>query len=238
MDESMKPITDKQLAIDLISPTAMTVDRVSFEPGSSKNGFYKGQFELPPFPDFGTWTIKAKLGGKLETYAISPIDVREFVLPTFGVEIVTGREYILPNDTQIDVTVSAKYVYGKAVDGIAGLEINVRKMGDVTDPKRVVTMGRIPLKDGIASFTVDIKKLVHDLGGQFPAEAVLELSSIVYESATEKEESGADDSVMFVNCPFKIDFKRSKSTYRKGITYYMQIQMLHANGKPAVECVV
>ncbi|KAH3898476.1 hypothetical protein DPMN_022709 [Dreissena polymorpha] len=78
MDESMRPIKDKQLAIKLISLTNMTVGRVNFEPGKSQNGFYNGEFELPAFPDFGTWTIKAKLGGKSETYAIAPIKVREF----------------------------------------------------------------------------------------------------------------------------------------------------------------
>ncbi|XP_052237839.1 complement C3-like [Dreissena polymorpha] len=148
MDESMRPIKDKQLAIELISPTNMTVSRLNFEPGKSlhASGFYKGEFELPPFPDFGTWTIKAKLGGKSETYAIAPIEVREFVLPTFGVEITTDTEkYILPNLDNIGVTVSATYVYGKTVEGIAGLEINIRKKGDVSDPKRVVTMGRVKL---------------------------------------------------------------------------------------------
>ncbi|XP_052260683.1 complement C3-like [Dreissena polymorpha] len=65
MDESMRPIKDKQLAIKLISLTNMTVGRVNFEPGKSQNGFYNGEFELPAFPDFGTWTIKAKLGGKI-----------------------------------------------------------------------------------------------------------------------------------------------------------------------------
>ncbi|KAH3752414.1 complement C3-like [Dreissena polymorpha] len=168
----------------------------------------------------------------LDTYAIAPIDVREFVLPTFGVEISTGREYILPNHTKIDVTVSAKYVYGKPVDGSAGLEINIRKKGDVSDPKRVLTIGRKPL-NGSADFEVPIAKLLQSFGGQFPADAVLELSSTVYESATGKEESGADDSVMFVNCPFKFDLSRSKTTYREGFYYYIQIKMLHANGQPA-----
>ena len=35
-----------------------------------------------------------------------------------------------------------RYFYGKAVKGIAGLDINVRKEGGVSDPERVVTMGR------------------------------------------------------------------------------------------------
>ncbi|XP_052224018.1 complement C5-like [Dreissena polymorpha] len=233
MDESMKPIKDKQLKIDLISPTGQTVGRATFDPGKSNNGFYRGKFQLPPLTDSGTWTIKAKLGGKLETYAIAPIEVREFVLPTFGVEISTRRDYILPNETNMDVTVSAKYFYGKAVEGIAGLDINVRKEGGVSDPERVVTMGRHSLKDGNAFFVVNITKIVQGLGGQFPADAVLELSSRVYESATGKEESRVDDSLMFVECPFKFDFSRSKTTYRKGIAHYMQINMLYANGKPA-----
>ncbi|KAH3826627.1 hypothetical protein DPMN_128536 [Dreissena polymorpha] len=77
-----------------------------------------------------------------------------------------------------------------AVEGNAGLEINVRKKGDVSDPNRVLTMGRQ-------------QRL---------------------RAATGKEESGADDSVMFVNCPFKFDLSRSKTTYRKGFAYNMQLR--------------
>ncbi|XP_052214423.1 complement C5-like [Dreissena polymorpha] len=237
MDEYLKPMKNTQLEIDLIkldfqTPEDITVGRVSV--GNSLNGFYRGDFQLPPFPEFGTWTIKAKLGGKLETYAIAPIEVREFVVPTFGVTIASSRQYILNRSMDpLEVTVDAKYVYGKTVDGSAELDINIRKKGDISEPSTVVTMNRQKLQNGKAHFVIDIKELVKGHGGQFPAGALLELTSRVYESATGKEELGSDDSVMFVNCPFRFDLSRSKTTYRKGITYYMQIMMLHANGNPA-----
>ena len=45
----------------------MTVARNICAPGKIKgdNPFCRVFFDLPPFPDFGTWTIKAQFGGKV-----------------------------------------------------------------------------------------------------------------------------------------------------------------------------
>ncbi|KAH3751678.1 hypothetical protein DPMN_186247, partial [Dreissena polymorpha] len=72
----MKPVKNKSLEIDLINPSNKAVGRNS--PETSNNGFYRCDFELPLFPEIGTWTIKAKFGDMLETYAIAPIDVSKF----------------------------------------------------------------------------------------------------------------------------------------------------------------
>ncbi|KAH3770835.1 complement C3-like [Dreissena polymorpha] len=232
MDENMKPVKNKYLEIDLINPSNMAVGRKPFPPGSSINGFYRCDFELPPFPEIGTWTIKAKFGDMLETYAIAPIDVREFVLPTFGIHLETTPAYILPTDDTVSVAITAMYVYGKAVDGTARLLFDIRREGEVSNNKTIFTMENVLQlsSTGTAQFTIDIKSLKANKGGSFPAGGVLELSATVHESATGKEESEFDDSVKFVRAPYIFDLSRSKTTFRKGSIYYLQVLALNVLG--------
>lgn len=79
------------------------------------------------------------------------------------------------------------------------------------------------MSNGKASFVVELDQL-NDDEGEFSFEnAVLELTSTVVESATGKEESGSDHSVTFVKCPFNFDLSRSKTTYRTGFPYFLQV---------------
>ncbi|KAH3898472.1 hypothetical protein DPMN_022705 [Dreissena polymorpha] len=107
MDEAMNPIKHNRLEIDLINPLNRTVDRVTLKPGK-KNGIYRWKFEFPSVVDFGTWTIIARIGGMFETWGVFSIEVREFVLPTFGVTITPSRTYILPSDDTILVVVTSE----------------------------------------------------------------------------------------------------------------------------------
>ncbi|XP_052262579.1 complement C4-B-like [Dreissena polymorpha] len=132
-------------------------------------------------------------------------------------------------------TSMVRYVYGKEVEATVGLDVGVRKTGNISEPDRgrSVTMARQQLKNGKASFVVELDKLNNDQEAFAVENAVLVLTSTVVESATGKEESSSDHSVTFVKYPFKFDLSRSKKTYRSGVPYFLQVDMLYPNGTPA-----
>ncbi|WAR23930.1 CO3-like protein, partial [Mya arenaria] len=96
MDESLKPIRDQNLYIDIRTPSSdiasyeevIALDRKTFS--GSMNGFYRHKFPLPPYPHIGEWTVKAYLAGMYDTETIVPFEVKEFVLPTF--EVCTRKD--------------------------------------------------------------------------------------------------------------------------------------------------
>ncbi|WAR21470.1 CO3-like protein [Mya arenaria] len=233
MEESLKPVKSELVNIEILAPNeTKSVGRLSCS--GTKGGFCRKHMTLPPYPTFGEWTIRATMGGKYDTTTVVPFEVKEFVVPTFGVSITTSRDYILDKTSSIEVTVDATYVYGKKVEGNAGLKVNIAYIGSMDNQKEMIT-ARKDLINGVAAFTVKIPELRANYGPDFPDGARLMLEANVYEEATGKEETEYDDSILFTKSPFKFDFSRSKKSYRPGMTYYLQIDMSYSNGRPAVE---
>ncbi|XP_052774665.1 complement C5-like [Mya arenaria] len=239
MDESLKPILDQNVYIDIRTPSSdvaggaevMTVDRKTFT--GSKTGFYRHKFSLPPYPQIGEWTIRAYLPGKYDTETIVPFEVKEFVLPTFGVKITSSDEYILEDMEEVKVKIDATYVYGKKVQGSAGLQFSI--VEDNGAKNEVFTKTRNDLINGLTEFTIDVGDLIDARGGGFPENARLLLEADVIEDATGKEEKSSEDFLVFTKSPFRFDLSRSKNTYRPGMSYYLKIDMTFVNGRTAAK---
>jgi len=71
---------------------------------------------------------------------------------------------------------------------------------------------------------VNVKGLINHHGGVFPAGGRLVLEAEVMEEATGKTEDGFSDDVVFTDSPFVIDLSRSKTTFRPGMRYYLQVK--------------
>ncbi|XP_060597411.1 complement C3-like [Ruditapes philippinarum] len=235
LDESLKRVSGDQwqIHLDIVSPSNLTLGRRVFT-STSSSGFYQNAFSLPPYPEIGTWTARAFYGGHYETVARSQFQIEEYVLPTFGVTIDVSQQYILmnhPNDSKIDFTVIAKYVYGKPVAGKARLSFNVTYANGQSE--YLFSMDRKELERGMAEFSVNIvgseelRKLQYPDGGRLVAIAT------VFESATGKEENMYNDETVFAREPFIFKFTRSKRFFRPGMGYYLKVDLNMPNGVPA-----
>ncbi|XP_052774666.1 complement C3-like [Mya arenaria] len=237
MDESLKPIRDQNLYIDIRTPSSdiasyeevIALDRKTFS--GSMNGFYRHKFPLPPYPHIGEWTVKAYLAGMYDTETIVPFEVKEFVLPTFEVKITSKEAYILENKEDIKVTVAARYVHGKMVQGSAGLQFRI--VEDNGAQNDMFSKSRKNLINGLTEFTINVRALKNARGMYFPENARLLLEADVIEDATGKEEIASEDFLVFTKTPFRFDFSRSKKTFRTGMIYHLKIDMTYVNGRNA-----
>jgi len=73
---------------------------------------------------------------------------------------------------------------------------------------------------------VNLKALINHNGGLFPTGGRLVLEAEVTEEATGKTEDGYFDDVVFTDSPFVIDLSRSKTTFRPGLRYYLQVRII------------
>ncbi|XP_033873036.3 CD109 antigen-like [Acipenser ruthenus] len=98
-------------------------------------GVVSKEFQLSDNPPLGSWTIEATVDGVMSS---SPFIVAQYVLPKFEVEMRTQSIYYVPDMEDINGTVTAKYTYGKPVNGtltvtlslnayIEGMNINITK---------------------------------------------------------------------------------------------------------------
>ncbi|XP_052813514.1 ophiophagus venom factor-like isoform X2 [Mya arenaria] len=231
LDEGLRISTKKPVIIDIMDPSHTTaIDRANITEHTF--GFYKYKFTLPEYAENGEWTIKASYDSTLdasisdtqlfETTAVVQFEVREYVVPTFDVNISPSLPYILPDTKEINISVSAMYVYGKPVEGFAILTVNTEANNETTIKDR-------ELVKGFASFPLDISKLA----SPFPEGSRLRLKAQVTEDVTGKSEADTTDALMFVECPLKIEFSKSRLTYIVGRNYYLLIDVFWIDGTKA-----
>ncbi|XP_060581763.1 venom factor-like [Ruditapes philippinarum] len=238
LDESLKRVSGNQwqITMDIVSPSNLTLGRRVFT-NTKSSGFYQNAFSLPPYPEIGTWTARAFYGGQYETVARSFFQIEEYVLPTFGVTIDVSQPYILLNqskESKIDITVIAKYVYGKPVAGKARLSLNVTH--ESGENKYLLDMNRKDLEQGIAEFSI---KIGDNFGSEeekkelFPDGSRLLVIATVFESATGKEESTFNDATVFARQLYIFKFTRSKRYFRPGMKYFAKVDVYTPDGAPA-----
>ncbi|KAK1171930.1 CD109 antigen-like [Acipenser oxyrinchus oxyrinchus] len=109
-------------------------------------GVVSKEFQLSDNPPLGSWTIEATIDGVVSS---SPFIVAEYVLPKFEVEMRTQSIYCVQEKKDITGTVTAKYRYGKPVNGTLTLSAIIWEMKiNITKP--------IPI-NGSADFTFSYK---------------------------------------------------------------------------------
>ncbi|XP_053373562.1 venom factor-like [Mercenaria mercenaria] len=236
LDESLKKVSgDKwQLSLDIVSPSNLTLGRRVFTK-TKASGFYQNDFTLPPYPEIGMWTARAFYMGQFETIERALFQVKEYVLPTFGVSIDVSEPHLLESFTgTITITVKATYVYKKAVDGSARISLNITdSMGD---SQYLLDMDKKSLENGIGEFSVNISDIFATdalAGKDFPDGSRLLVVATVFESATGKEESSFHDDTVFATKPYIFKFTRSKRHFRPGMEYFVKVDVFTPNKQPA-----
>ncbi|XP_070508206.1 CD109 antigen-like [Chironomus tepperi] len=81
-----------------------------------RRGVYRQSLQLSDEPVLGNWMIHVKVDGK-DPETIKVFEVAKYVLPKFEVTVVTKSKIYYDHD--IIVSYSAKYTYGKDVEGSA-----------------------------------------------------------------------------------------------------------------------
>lgn len=82
---------------------------------SGKLGIISKLYELGPNPVYGDWTIDTHVKGVLTEE--KSFKVHKYVLPKYDVTINTASRYLIGSGGPINVNVTARYSYGKDVQG-------------------------------------------------------------------------------------------------------------------------
>ncbi|KAJ3614154.1 hypothetical protein NHX12_017730 [Muraenolepis orangiensis] len=76
-------------------------------------------FTLSDNANEGMWTVVAKFDHWPQNKFTAQFEVKKYVLPAFNVTLVPRSRYLSLDDTQLEVEVSARYLYGEPVQGTA-----------------------------------------------------------------------------------------------------------------------
>ncbi|XP_037051859.1 CD109 antigen-like [Bradysia coprophila] len=123
-------------------------------------GVFTSEIQLSELPILGTWQFKANIGKDSKTKSV---DVAEYVLPKFQVDIDCPTEFSVKDGT-IRAIIRSKYTYGKLVKGEAIIKVSQKSnFGYYGQPTGKIVGTKASI-NGKASVEFDIER---DLGIQF-----------------------------------------------------------------------
>uniref|UniRef100_A0A8C9QY15 Complement component c3b, tandem duplicate 2 n=1 Tax=Scleropages formosus TaxID=113540 RepID=A0A8C9QY15_SCLFO len=175
----------------------------------------------------GTWKITAKFDNSLQNKFSSEFEVRKYVLPAFNVTLTPKRSYFSVDDSELEVDVRARYLYGEPVKGFAyivfGVEVNKEKkrLPDTIQRVEDVTVLRM----------ADIKRdfaNIQDLVG-CPIYIKASVITSTGSDLVEAEMSG----IKIVESPFLITFRGTPRYFKPGLPFDMMVQVTHQDGSLA-----
>ncbi|XP_013387199.1 CD109 antigen-like [Lingula anatina] len=190
------------------------------------SGIVAGELALPTEPVLGNWRIKATVLGESTE---KNFEIKEYVLPKFEVT-PSLQSIILKTDTTFTGKVTAKYTYGKPVQGTVTIRA-VPTCCKIWDYK-----GRIGVEQdlsldpvtGEAPFTITIADLKN---GHSSLQGV-KIEANVTETLTGITLSG-ETSQQFVDSPYKIEWLlNSPSSFKPGLPYKGYVKVEYQDGMP------
>uniref|UniRef100_A0A0B7BJ94 NTR domain-containing protein n=1 Tax=Arion vulgaris TaxID=1028688 RepID=A0A0B7BJ94_9EUPU len=228
LDEGFRPVK-WPIQVDIQNPDGMTISRKVIE---TTNMFASDVMKIPENPVYGNWTVTAKFTNGLKTSGSVRFEVKEYVLPTFSVtfHIPDDRKVILPNDTNFNLAISAKYTYGKPVKGHVTVTFGLLWHGHVftVGKRRNMQLNTTGYTD--CSITSEELKLPVQTVW-FPNGGKLHMQASVTEAASGRVETSDDVSVVFSDHLYIIKFTRSSRYFKPGLPYVLEIDVFMANGQ-------
>ncbi|XP_058026959.1 A.superbus venom factor 1 [Ahaetulla prasina] len=228
MDHNMHRM-DKTVIVEFKTPQGIVVSSNPVNPSSTLIRPYN----LPELVSFGTWKAVAKYEHSTEESYTAYFDVREYVLPSFEVRLQPSEKFLyIDGNTNFHVSITARYLYGKKVEGVAFVLFGVKINGDKKSIPESLT--RIPIIDGDGEATLERHKLrsrfknLNDLVGH-----------TLYASVTVITESGSDmvvteqSGIHIVTSPYQIYFTKTPKYFKPGMPYELTVYVTNPDGSPA-----
>ncbi|XP_070794324.1 ophiophagus venom factor [Pituophis catenifer annectens] len=220
---------DKTVIVEFQTPQGIVVS------SNAVNSNMTRPYTLPELVSFGTWKVVTKYEHSPEESYTAYFDVREYVLPSFEVDLQPSEKFLyIDGNTNFHVFITARYLYGKKVEGVAFVLFGVKIDGDKKSiPESLM---RIPIIDGDGEATLERHKLrsrfqnLNDLVGH-----------TLYASVTVITESGSDmvvteqSGIHIVTSPYQIYFTKTPKYFKPGMPYELTVYVTNPDGSPAAD---
>lgn len=173
---------------------------------------------IPDVELAGKWKISASFHKYPESISALEFEVKEYVLPTFEVKIESTQPYHILEGKSFPFNISARYTYGKGVNGIAYVRFGlIDEMGN-----KIYLPGteqQIAVEDGTTNTEVltEVLKTASKNNTQGHIEGYyLYIAVSVLEKASGNLEEAESSSVKIVTSPYVVDLSKTKTYFTPG----------------------
>ncbi|XP_045445124.1 complement C3 isoform X2 [Pipistrellus kuhlii] len=234
VDNELLPV-GRTVIVSIETPEGIPVKR---DPLSSQNyfGILPLSWNIPELVNMGQWKIKAHYEDSPEQVFSAEFEVKEYVLPSFEVQVEPAEKFYYIDDPKgLEVTITARFLYGKNVDGTAFVIFGVQD-GD----QRISlsqSLKRVVIEDGTGEAVLD-REVLLSAAPEAPREAAL-VGKSLYVSVTVILHSGSDmveaerSGIPIVTSPYQIHFTKTPRFFKPAMPFDLMVYVTNPDGSPA-----
>ncbi|XP_037674473.1 complement C3-like isoform X2 [Choloepus didactylus] len=228
VNHAMDPI-NRTFTLDIKNPEGVTVISQSL---IARDGFHSRSFRLPELISFGTWAIEASYQSAAQQKFKAAFDVKEYVLPSFEVQLIPNKTFFYLKDEALGVSIQAQYIFNKPVEGHA-LAIFGVKM-DSHQISLQSSLQKVEVSEGLGHISLRKEFLMSAFQG--PEEefigASIFVNVTVFSSGGEVVQADAS-GVKIVRSPYNIKFIKTPQYFKPGMPFQFRVFVSNPDGSPA-----
>ncbi|KPP74224.1 complement C4-B-like [Scleropages formosus] len=195
---------------------------------------YQQRIPIPDVEPAGHWKIIAWFTHLPMSNTTVEFEVRQYVLPSFEVKIEALKPYYLLKEDSFDFRVSARYTYGKGLNGIAYVRFALMdEHGSKTHLPGLEMQTAV--KDGGAQITLRTEDLREKADNRTtePIEGHrLYIAVTVLETASGELEEAESSTVKIVSMPYEIDVSKTKQYFTPEGKLFILASTVYPDGTP------
>ncbi|XP_075798668.1 complement C3 [Microtus pennsylvanicus] len=233
VDDELLPVA-RTVVITIETPDGVPIKRDTL---SSQNqyGILPFSWNIPELVNMGQWKIRAFYEHAPQQIFTAQFEVKEYVLPSFEVLVNLEKPFYYIDDPKgLEVSISARFLYGKNVDGMAfvifGVQDGDKKFSLSQSLQRVV------IDNGWGEAVLQRQTL---LDGVRPSNADALVGKSLYVSVTVILNSGSDmveaerSGIAIVTSPYQIHFTKTPKFFKPAMPFDIKVFVTNPDGSPA-----
>ncbi|XP_054573438.1 complement C3-like [Eptesicus fuscus] len=234
VDNELLPV-GRTVIVSIETPEGIPIKR---DPLSSQNhiGILSQSWNIPELVNMGQWKIRAHYEDSPQQVFSAEFEVKEYVLPSFEVQVEPAEKFYYIDDPKgLEVTITARFLYGKNVDGTAFVIFGVQD-GD----QRISlsqSLKRVVIEDGTGEAVLS-REVLLSAAPEHPREAAL-VGKSLYVSVTVILHSGSDmveaecSGIPIVTSPYQIHFTKTPRFFKPAMPFDLMVYVTNPDGSPA-----
>ncbi|GCC38510.1 hypothetical protein chiPu_0017024 [Chiloscyllium punctatum] len=226
----MRPVSET------IKITTYNSRNVQFPSKIMRSGeVFSRHIKIPDIAEPGIWRIEAQFEDSPMSKESARFEVKEFVLPSFKVEIECQENYYLITKDEFKCKLSADYTFGKPVEGMAYVRFGTVDETDKTEYLRGLEQTE-QVKHGEAEIsltTADLLERIKPLQMKDLVGHNMYLAVTVFETSSGEMEEVEIKNIKFVSSPYAIDLSKTSGYFVPKVPFTVLAQVTYPDGSPA-----
>uniref|UniRef100_G1Q493 Anaphylatoxin-like domain-containing protein n=2 Tax=Myotis lucifugus TaxID=59463 RepID=G1Q493_MYOLU len=234
VDHKLLPANQKVI-VSIETPEGIPIKR-DFLSSQNHIGILSLSWNIPELVNMGQWKIKAHYEDSPQQVFSAEFEVKEYVLPSFEVQVEPAEKFYYIDDPKgLEVTITARFLYGKNVDGTAFVIFGVQDGDQRISLSQSLT--RVVIEDGTGEAVLS-REVLLSAAPQAPREAAL-VGKSLYVSVTVILHSGSDmveaerSGIPIVTSPYQIHFTKTPRFFKPTMPFDLMVYVTNPDGSPA-----